>query len=82
MRGKVLSILNNILPGHDFEASNTLVDDGILDSLAVTLIISELTMEFDIDIPFEELESRNFNSVNAIIDLIKRCPKRKELDIL
>ncbi len=75
---KVLRLLKNALPGINFEGSNTLVDDGILDSLAVTTIIAELTMEFGIDIPFEELESRNFNSVDAIVALISRCPKRNE----
>ena len=77
MREKVLRLLKNALPGINFEASNSLVDDGILDSLAITTIIAELTMEFGIDIPFEELESRNFNSVDAIIALIERCPKRE-----
>lgn len=76
MREKVLRLLKNAPPGINFEGSNTLVDDGILDSLAVTTIIAELTMEFGIDIPFEELESRNFNSVDAIVALIGRCPKR------
>ena len=78
MREKVLKLLKNALPGINFEGSTSLVDDGILDSLAVTTIIAELTMEFGIDIPFEELESRNFNSVDAIVALISRCPKRNE----
>ncbi|MBQ7216060.1 MAG: acyl carrier protein [Synergistaceae bacterium] len=82
MREKVLRLLKNALPGVDFEGSANLVDDGILDSMAVTVIIAELTMEFGIDIPFDELESRNFNSVDAMVSLIGRCPKREETEIL
>lgn len=75
MREQLIKILDEILPGIDLTISDTLVDDGILDSLAITAIISEISLEFGISIPFEELESRNFNSIDAIIDLIKRCPK-------
>lgn len=75
MREKVLSILTEILPGIDFTISETMVDDGILDSLAITSIIAEISMEFAIDVPFEELESKNFNSIDSIIALIERCPK-------
>ena len=78
MREKVMKLLTGALPGIDFGSSSRLVDDGILDSMAVTVIIAELAMEFGIDIPFEELESRNFNSVDAIVSLVGRCPKRKE----
>lgn len=75
MREKVLSLLAEILPGIDFTVSENMVDDGILDSLAITAIIAEISMEFGIDIPFEELESRNFNSIDAIAALIERCLK-------
>lgn len=75
MRERVISLLNEILPGIDFTVSETMVNDGILDSLAITSIIAEISMEFGIDIPFEELESKNFNSVDTIVALIERCPK-------
>ena len=82
LREKVMALLKRALQGVNFESSDRLVDDGILDSMAVTVIISELTMEFGIDIPFEELESRNFNSVDAIVSLVGRCPKREETSII
>lgn len=72
---RLIDVLSQALPGIDFEASDTLVDDGILDSLAITTVISELSMEYGINIPFDELESRNFNSLDEMLALISRCPK-------
>ena len=67
--------MKQALPNIDFEISDSLVDDGILDSMTITIIISELSMEFGVNIPFEELESKNFNSVDNMAALIERCPK-------
>ena len=51
---------------------HALVDDGILDSLAITAIIAALTMEFDIEIPYEELTEENFNSIQGIAAMVER----------
>ena len=79
MRDKVLKLLTEALPGIDFTISDTLVDDGIIDSLAITTIIAEISMEFGINVPFEELESSHFNSIDEIVALIERCPKNEYL---
>ena len=42
MRNKVKQVLADNYPEIDFEASNELVDDGILDSLTMVGIISAL----------------------------------------
>lgn len=72
MYEKVLSLLQNELPEIDLTASDTLVDDGILDSMAITTIISALALEFDIDIPYEEIIEDNFNSVAALAAMVER----------
>lgn len=79
MRERLLKLLKEILSGIDFDLSDTMVDDGILDSLALTCVISEISMEFGINIPFEELTSDNFNSVDKMAELIGRCPKNNIL---
>ena len=72
MKERVLALVKEVLPQIDFEASNALVDDGILDSLAIVTLVSELSMEFDISIPYEEIEPNNFNSLDAICSLVER----------
>lgn len=72
MREKVLEVLQQECPEIDFLSSGALVDDGILDSLALTSIIAALTMEFGITIPYEEIVEENFNSVDALAVMVER----------
>ena len=75
MKEKVLALLCDVMPGIDFESSNTLADDGIIDSLSVVNIIAELSMEFGITVPFEEISNENFNSLDAITALVEKLKK-------
>ena len=72
MKEEVLKVLQQECPEIDFLSSDALVDDGILDSLALTSIIAALTMEFGITIPYEEIVEENFNSVDALAVMVER----------
>ena len=72
MKEKVLAILEEEYPDIDFTASDKLVDDGIIDSLTITGIISLLTLEFGVSIPYEEIVEKNFNSVDGLVAMIER----------
>ena len=56
----------------DFETCDTLIDDKILDSFDIVTIISEINTEYDVAIPAEEIIPENFNSAEALYDLIER----------
>lgn len=75
MYDKVLKVLTDEYPDIDFTASDALVDDGILDSLTITGIIAALSMEFGIIIPYEEIIEENFNSVEALANMVERLQK-------
>ena len=72
MEEKVLEVLSKEFPQIDFKASDALVDDGILDSLTIVSIISTLNMEFDIEIPYEEIIEENFNSITGLAKLVEK----------
>ncbi len=78
MREHLIEVLQAAIPGVDFTVSDTMFHDGILDSLAITGIITEISMEYGISVPFEELVSSNFNSIDSILELIQRCPKNQD----
>ena len=59
MYNKVLALLQEEYPEIDFTSSDELVDEGILDSLTLTGIIAALSMEFDIEIPYDEIIEEN-----------------------
>ena len=75
MREKVLELLSEEYPDIDFDSSDALVDDGILDSMTITGIIAALSMEFNITIPYEEIIEENFNSVDGLADMVERLQR-------
>lgn len=77
MKQRVMEILTKALPQVDFNCSDSLVDDGILDSLSIVVIMSELSMEYGILFDVDELTPDDFNSVDSIIELIKRTQNIK-----
>lgn len=75
MKERILEILGKTLPQIDFEASDALVDDGILDSLSIVTLVSELSMEFDIIFDLNELTPENLNSIDAIVETVQKLQK-------
>ena len=69
---KLIEIMQNLHPDVDFETYEGLVDDGILDSLDIVTLITEINSEFDVSIPAEEILPENFCSAEAIYALIER----------
>jgi acyl carrier protein len=69
---QIIEILEGLHPEIDFETCNTLIDDKIIDSFDIVTLISELSDEFDVTIPVEEIVPENFNSAKAIHALIER----------
>ena len=69
---KLLKILNDLHPEVDFESNESLVDDGIFDSLDIVSLVTEIYAEFDVTIPAEEIVPENFNSAKALMALITK----------
>ena len=64
--------LLDILTDVDYETCDTLVDDGILDSFDIVSIVGELNDTFDINITPVDIVPENFNSAEAMWDMIQR----------
>ena len=71
MRETVIAILSEICPGVDFDKETALIDDGLVDSLDIVTIVTELMSTFDVEITVDDLQPENFNSVDAIVALIE-----------
>ena len=69
---ELLEILKDIKPGVDFEAEESLIGDEILDSFDIVNLVTKLNDEFDIEITPSYLVPENFETVDAIYNLIKR----------
>ena len=68
----LLKILNGLHPDVDFEAIDDLYEEGVLDSLDMVRLVTEIGMEFDVQSPAEELSPENFQNVKTIWALIER----------
>ena len=71
MREQLLKILYESCPGVDFETETALIDDGILESLDIVTIASEIMGTFDVELTVDDLQPEAFNSVDAMLALIR-----------
>lgn len=69
---ELLKILSGICPKVDFVNEKKLIDDGILDSFDIISIVNELNEHYDIEIDVDDLEPDNFNTVEAMLELIEK----------
>ena len=72
MEQKIVEILKRMHPDVDVTGDVRLVDDGILDSLDIVTLVTELNAAFDVRIPALEILPDNFNSIGAIAAMIER----------
>ena len=67
---EILEILRNISNMPNLNVNQLLLDEGIIDSLSTIELISILEERFAINIAADDLNHFNFNSINAISNLV------------
>lgn len=72
---ELFKLLQGVRPDVDFKNETALIEDGILDSFDVVSIISEIDDQFGVQIRITELDPENFNSAEAIWNLIQELKK-------
>lgn len=68
----ILDIAKEIAPNVDWENGTSLMDDGKVDSFDVVGIAGELMDRYDIEITADDVEPENWNSIDAIYNLVQR----------
>ena len=69
---ELLELLEDIKPTVDFRTCTGLIDDGYLDSLDILSIVSELNDAFGIEISPVDIVPENFNSAQALWNMVER----------
>lgn len=69
---ELMEILEQLRPDVDFENETGLIDNGILDSFDIVSLVGELNEAFDIEIQPNDLIPENFNSAQAILELVEK----------
>ncbi len=69
---QLMQILQQMHPDVDYDAESDLIEEGILDSLDIVTLITEINSTFDVSIPAKDVIPENFCSAKAIWALIER----------
>jgi acyl carrier protein len=69
---KLLEILNEVDDSIDYEMEDQLIDNHLLDSFTIIMLVGELEDAYDISIDAAEMTPENFNSAESILEMVKR----------
>lgn len=72
VRNKIIELLKEVRSDVNFEKEKALVSHGILDSFDIISIVAKMAEEFELDIPVEEINEDNFDSVEALERMISK----------
>ena len=68
---ELMNILMEINPDIDYKNEKNLIDGKVLDSFSIVNLVSQISEVFDIEISPKYLIPENFNSVEAMWNMIQ-----------
>ena len=77
MMEELRELLEEIRPDIDFGKEKKLIDDGILDSIDIIGIVTEINDHFDVEINVQYLLPENFKYMEAIYALIQKLQEEE-----
>ena len=69
---ELIEILMDIDPDVDYETCDTLVEDDILTSFEMVMLVTEINQRMGVSIPPEDIIPENFASAQKIYELIEK----------
>lgn len=68
---ELIKLLSETIEGVDFENEDRLMTDKIISSIDLTEIIAEIEDHYDIEIDMEYMVPENFESAQAMLNMIE-----------
>ena len=72
MKNDILNILSHIRPEVDYLNKTNYIDEGLLDSLDIIRLVSDIEKKYNISINGEDIIPENFQSIYDIENLINK----------
>jgi acyl carrier protein len=72
MMDRILAMLRDIRPEHNFETSQNFIEEALLDSFDVVTLVAALDETFSISIDGTDILPENFQNLEAIRRLLKK----------
>ncbi len=76
-RQRLLALLQDVRDDVDFAGETALIQDGLIDSLDITVLIAAIDDAFGVHIRVADIEPENFDSVDAMLRLIRQCGAKR-----
>ncbi|MBW2058448.1 MAG: acyl carrier protein [Deltaproteobacteria bacterium] len=73
MTDRLLALLAEIHPEHDFRESSDFIHDGLLDSFDIVTLVVALEEAFSISIDGEDVTWENFRNLESLENFLDRC---------
>lgn len=73
---QILAILKEVKPNKNLENVVDIIEGGYIDSFELIALISNINEKYGIEVTIEDLIPENFNSVDAMTQLIERKIKQ------
>lgn len=67
---KLIAILSGIRPGKDFSRATNFFDEGVLDSLDLTTLVSALESGYGVFVDVDEMIPENFCNLTVIQEFL------------
>lgn len=68
---KITEMVADIQPYIEFDENTNLLEEDVLDSVSVLLLVQELEDEFDISVDMEEVTGENFTNILSVAKLVE-----------
>lgn len=72
---ELAKLLKKSFPTIDFDKEKHLTSDDLLDSISILTVIYILRTNYDLSISIDDLDSKNFESVETMWNLIEKLKK-------
>ena len=79
---EVLNILKTVKPTKNLENVKDIIEGGYLDSFELVMLITSLSEKFNIEVTIDEIVPENFNSAEAITNMVELLLERKQQKVL
>lgn len=73
MEQEILDILHEVNPYITIDAASRLIEEDILDSMGILVLVTELESKYHITVPLEKLKVEYFETVSAVAEFVSRC---------
>jgi len=75
LTGKIIDLIREMHPYEQIAEDTELVESGVLNSLSIVSLITQLEDEFGVEIADDAITAKNFSSVREIVLLIEGSSK-------